>query len=100
MTCSCPQGRGKLPARAPQVNERRASRPGAALARLPLPALDTASPAEEVALVPLVTQVVSGNPAAHPCDMLALLVRERALDGGKIADAAIERARPSVNGAP
>ncbi|GAC1337991.1 MAG: leucyl aminopeptidase [Myxococcales bacterium] len=48
--------------------------------------------------MPLVTQVVSGNPAAHPCDMLALLVRERALDGGKIADAALGDADRALQG--
>ena len=33
------------------------------------------------------TQVVFGKPVSHPCDLLAVLVREAAIAAGKIADA-------------
>src|SRR5712671_1842551 len=33
------------------------------------------------------TQVVSVKPVSHPCDLLAVLVREGAVAGGKISDA-------------
>ncbi|HXN56430.1 MAG TPA: leucyl aminopeptidase [Myxococcales bacterium] len=48
--------------------------------------------------MPLATQVVSGNPTAHPCDVLAVLVRESAIDGGKIADAALGDADRALHG--
>jgi leucyl aminopeptidase len=37
--------------------------------------------------MPLDTQVVSAKPVSHPCDLLAVLVREGAVSGGKISDA-------------
>jgi leucyl aminopeptidase len=48
--------------------------------------------------VSLATQVVSGNPTAHPCDVLALFVREGAIDGGKIADAVLGDADRALQG--
>jgi len=36
--------------------------------------------------MPLDTQVVSAKPVSHPCDLLAVLVREGAVTGGKISD--------------
>jgi len=43
-------------------------------------------------------QLGSGSPAGHPCDLLALLVSERALEGGKIADAALGDADRALGG--
>src|SRR5882672_3374703 len=37
--------------------------------------------------MPLDTQVVSAKPISHPCDLLAVLVREGAVSNGKISDA-------------
>jgi leucyl aminopeptidase len=37
--------------------------------------------------MPLDTQVVSAKPVSHPCDLLAVLVREGAVSDGKISDA-------------
>ena len=37
--------------------------------------------------MPLDTQVVSAKPVSHPCDLLAVLVREGAVASGKISDA-------------
>src|SRR2546428_7579006 len=37
--------------------------------------------------MPLDTQVVSAKPVSHPCDLLAVLVREGAVTAGKISDA-------------
>jgi leucyl aminopeptidase len=43
-------------------------------------------------------QIGSGSPTGHPSDLLALLVSERALDGGKIADAALGDADRALGG--
>ncbi len=44
------------------------------------------------------TSVVFGNPVAHPCDLLALLVREGAVAKGKLADARLSDLDAALGG--